>query len=200
MASKPQRQYPGAQDEFGKGLSSELTTVFTNRYDSPIVLFIQQLAVVASVWTNNWSEASFLFCVTIVTNAVQFTLHKLTKLPFKIQVWFNCTGNFLGTRFCYIMWCHSFIEYEWFWIWIEVTNRMQNSNSNFNLKRMSNATVFHAVLLIYTVKELDSHAKHDQSLKKQVGRMTEYFCAIYTPSGFVYISGSIFRVWPCMMS
>ncbi len=37
--------------------------------------------------------------------------------------------------------------------------------------------LFHAFWVIYTVKELDSHAKHGQSFNKQVGRMTEYFCA-----------------------
>ncbi len=45
--------------------------------------------------------------------------------------------------------------------------------------------LFHAFLLIYTVNELDSYAKHGQNLKKQIGCMTEYFCAKYTPSGFV---------------
>ncbi len=31
---------------------------------------------------------------------------------------------------------------------------------------------------------LDSQAKHVQSFKKRVGRLTENFCAIYIPSGF----------------
>ncbi len=44
--------------------------------------------------------------------------------------------------------------------------------------------LFHA-LLIYTAKELDSHAKHDQCPKKRVGCMTEYLCAKDTPSGFI---------------
>ncbi len=37
--------------------------------------------------------------------------------------------------------------------------------------------LFHAFRVVYTVKELDSHAKHGQSLKKRFGSMTEYFCA-----------------------
>ncbi len=37
--------------------------------------------------------------------------------------------------------------------------------------------LFHAFRVVYTVKELDSHAKHGQSFKKQFGRITEYFCA-----------------------
>ncbi len=44
---------------------------------------------------------------------------------------------------------------------------------------------FYAFRLIYTAKGLDSHAKHDQSLKQLVGCMTEYLCAKDTPSGFV---------------
>ncbi len=35
--------------------------------------------------------------------------------------------------------------------------------------------LFHAFRVVYTVKELDSHAKHGQSFKKQFGRITEYF-------------------------
>ncbi len=37
--------------------------------------------------------------------------------------------------------------------------------------------LFHAFRVVYTVKELDSHAKHGQSFKKRFGSMTEYFCA-----------------------
>ncbi len=37
--------------------------------------------------------------------------------------------------------------------------------------------LFHAFRVIYTVKELDSHAKYGQSFKKQFGHITEYFCA-----------------------
>ncbi len=36
--------------------------------------------------------------------------------------------------------------------------------------------LFHAFRVVYTVKELDSHAKHGQSLKKKFGCITEYFC------------------------
>ncbi len=59
----------------------------------------------------------------------------------------------------------------------------------------------HAFWLIYTAKELDSHAKHDQSLKKLVGNMTD-FCAKDTPSGFVYVLERFFFfwVWSCMTS
>ncbi len=35
--------------------------------------------------------------------------------------------------------------------------------------------LFHAFRVVYTVKELDSHAKHGQSFKKQFGCITEYF-------------------------
>ncbi len=37
--------------------------------------------------------------------------------------------------------------------------------------------LFHAFRVVYTVKELDSHAKHGQSLKKIFWTYTEYFCA-----------------------
>lgn len=43
--------------------------------------------------------------------------------------------------------------------------------------------LFHVFWLFYIVKELDSRAKHVQSFKKLVGN--EYFCAKYSPSGFV---------------
>ncbi len=33
---------------------------------------------------------------------------------------------------------------------------------------------FHAFRVVYTVKELDSHAMHGQNFKKQFGRITEY--------------------------
>ncbi len=45
--------------------------------------------------------------------------------------------------------------------------------------------LFHAFRFIYTVKELDSHAKHGQSFKKLFGWLMEYFYPKYTPSGFV---------------
>ncbi len=53
--------------------------------------------------------------------------------------------------------------------------------------------LFHAFRVVYTVKELDSHAKHGQSLKKKIGRITEYFCAKNLTSGFVQVSESFFR-------
>ncbi len=34
---------------------------------------------------------------------------------------------------------------------------------------------FHAFRVVYTVKELDSHAKHEQSFKKLFGRITRVF-------------------------
>ncbi len=37
--------------------------------------------------------------------------------------------------------------------------------------------LFHAFRVAYTGKEFDSHAKHGQSFKKKIGRITEYFCA-----------------------
>ncbi len=39
--------------------------------------------------------------------------------------------------------------------------------------------LFHAFRVVYTVKELDSHAKHGQSFKKKIWTysITEYFCA-----------------------
>ncbi len=41
--------------------------------------------------------------------------------------------------------------------------------------------LFHACWVIYTVKELDSRAKHGQRLKKKLfGRIAEYFRAKYT--------------------
>ncbi len=64
--------------------------------------------------------------------------------------------------------------------------------------------LFHAFRVVYTVKELDSHAKHGQSFKKQFGRITEYFCAINLTSRFVQVSERFFfdhgsswrkRVW-----
>ncbi len=53
--------------------------------------------------------------------------------------------------------------------------------------------LFHAFRVVYTVKEFDSHAKHGQSLKKKIGRITEYFCAKNLTSGFVQVSESFFR-------
>ncbi len=46
----------------------------------------------------------------------------------------------------------------------------------------------HAFRVVYTVKELDSHAKHGQSFKKQFGHITEYFCAKNLTSGLVQVS------------
>ncbi len=53
--------------------------------------------------------------------------------------------------------------------------------------------LFHAFRVVYTGKELDSHAKHGQSFKKKIGRITEYFCAKNLTSGFVQVSESFFR-------
>ncbi len=47
--------------------------------------------------------------------------------------------------------------------------------------------LFHSFRVVYTVKELDSHAKHEQSFKKQFGRITEYLCAKNLTSGFVQV-------------
>ncbi len=55
--------------------------------------------------------------------------------------------------------------------------------------------LFHAFRVVYTVKELDSHAKHGQSFKKQFGHITEYFFAKNLTSGFVHVSESFFRLW-----
>ncbi len=52
--------------------------------------------------------------------------------------------------------------------------------------------LFHAFRVVYTGKELYSHAKHGQSLKKFFGRITEYFCAKNLTSGFVQVSESFF--------
>ncbi len=54
---------------------------------------------------------------------------------------------------------------------------------------------FHAFGVVYTVKELDSHAKHGQSFKKRFGSMTEYFCAQNLTSGFIQVSESFFQSW-----
>ncbi len=54
---------------------------------------------------------------------------------------------------------------------------------------------FHAFGVVYTVKELDSDAKHGQSFQKRFGSMTEYFCAENLPSGFVQVSESLFQSW-----
>ncbi len=60
--------------------------------------------------------------------------------------------------------------------------------------------LFHAFRVVYTVKELDSHAKHGQSFKKKkFGRITEYFCAKNLTSGFVQVSESFFRSLFLMM-
>ncbi len=55
--------------------------------------------------------------------------------------------------------------------------------------------LFHAFRVVYTVKELDSHAKHRQSLNKQFGHIAEYFCAKNLTSGIVQVSESFFRSW-----
>ncbi len=43
---------------------------------------------------------------------------------------------------------------------------------------------FHACWVIYTVKELNSHAKHGQSFKKRFERIRVFLCQIHT-SGFL---------------
>ncbi len=53
--------------------------------------------------------------------------------------------------------------------------------------------LFHAFRVVYTGKEFDSHAKHGQSFKKKIGRITEYFRAKNLTSGFVQVSESFFR-------
>ncbi len=53
---------------------------------------------------------------------------------------------------------------------------------------------FHAFRVVYTGKEFDSHARHGQSLKKKIGRITEYFCVKNLTSGFVQVSESFFRL------
>ncbi len=50
---------------------------------------------------------------------------------------------------------------------------------------------FHACWVIYTVKELDSHAKHGQSFKKWFGSITE--CQIHT-FGFLTSFGKFFSI------
>ncbi len=55
--------------------------------------------------------------------------------------------------------------------------------------------LFHAFRVVYTVKELDSHVKHRQSLNKQFGHIAEYFCAKNLTSGFVQVSESFFSCW-----
>ncbi len=50
--------------------------------------------------------------------------------------------------------------------------------------------LLHAFRVVYTVKELDSHAKHGQSF----GRITEYFCAKNLTSGFVTSFGEFFSI------
>ncbi len=47
------------------------------------------------------------------------------------------------------------------------------------------AMLFHAFRVVYTVKDLDYHAKHGQCFKKLFGRITEYFCAKNLTFGYV---------------
>ncbi len=54
--------------------------------------------------------------------------------------------------------------------------------------------LFHSFRVVYTVKELDSHAKHGQSFKKLFGRITEYLCAKNLTSGFVQVSDNFFLI------
>ncbi len=55
--------------------------------------------------------------------------------------------------------------------------------------------LFHSFRVVYTVKELDSHAKHEQSFKKLFGHITEYLCAKNLTSGFVQVSDHFFLSW-----
>ncbi len=50
--------------------------------------------------------------------------------------------------------------------------------------------LFHAFRVVYTVKELDSHAKHE----KLFGCITEYCCAKNLTSGFVQVSERFFSI------
>ncbi len=52
--------------------------------------------------------------------------------------------------------------------------------------------LFHSFRVVYTVKELDSHAKHGQSFKKLFGRITEYLRGKNLTSGFIQVSESFF--------
>ncbi len=54
--------------------------------------------------------------------------------------------------------------------------------------------LFRAFRVVYTVKGLDSHAKHGQSFKNRFGSMM-YFCAKNLTSGFVHVSESVFQTW-----
>ncbi len=53
--------------------------------------------------------------------------------------------------------------------------------------------LFHAFRVVYTVEELDYHAKHGQSFKKQFGRIIEYLCAKNLTSRF-QVSESFFPI------
>ncbi len=57
--------------------------------------------------------------------------------------------------------------------------------------------LFHSFRVVYTVKELDSHAKHGQSFKKQFGRITEYLRGKNLTSGFIQVSESFFDRGSC---
>ncbi len=52
--------------------------------------------------------------------------------------------------------------------------------------------LFHSFRVVYTVKELDSYAKHGQSFKKQFGRITEYLRGKNLTSGFIQVSERFF--------
>ncbi len=57
--------------------------------------------------------------------------------------------------------------------------------------------LIHVFRVVYTVKELDSHAKHEQSFKKQVGGITEYFFTKNLTSGFVQVPEFFFKHGSC---
>ncbi len=58
--------------------------------------------------------------------------------------------------------------------------------------------LFHAFRVVYTLKELDYHAKHGQSFKKLFRHMTEYFCDKNLTSGFVQVSEGFFQSLKCL--
>ncbi len=70
---------------------------------------------------------------------------------------------------------------------------------SFSLKILKGGgtMLFHAFRVVYTVKELDSHAKNGQSFKKRFGRMADYFCAKNLTSGLVQVSESFFNHGSC---
>ncbi len=60
---------------------------------------------------------------------------------------------------------------------------------------LGGGTLLFRAFRVYTVKELDSHAKHGQSFKKQFGRITEYFWTKNLPPDSYKFRRVIFRSW-----